>query len=176
MNSPQRSTFRHFPAIFVLDRSQVSLRLLTWPTYAFQPNNGNYKPAIKFDGANGVGALMMRRFIQHLGSTLGVEMYNEQGQLNHQVRLFSSGGRPALSFAYLCCWSVYVHLLSRSMIFSCCHTVYDIQMPRYKWRPSLSGLPLCYCIQHVFRDCNRASPLLTFCSISAFYSHPTRVP
>ena len=51
-----------------------------------QPRNGNYQPAIKFDGANGVGAVMMRRFIEHLGASLQVEMYNEAGQLNHQVR------------------------------------------------------------------------------------------
>ncbi|XP_043216071.1 phosphoacetylglucosamine mutase-like isoform X2 [Amphibalanus amphitrite] len=49
-----------------------------------EPTNGNYQPAVKFDGANGVGAIMMRRFIELLGPSLRVEMYNESGELNHQ--------------------------------------------------------------------------------------------
>ncbi|XP_037093151.1 LOW QUALITY PROTEIN: phosphoacetylglucosamine mutase-like [Pollicipes pollicipes] len=49
-----------------------------------QSSNGSYKPDVKFDGANGVGALMMRQFVRHLGPTLNVEMFNEAGQLNHQ--------------------------------------------------------------------------------------------
>jgi len=49
-----------------------------------QPVNGAYIPDIRYDGANGVGALMMREFVKHLGSSLNVEMYNETGKLNHQ--------------------------------------------------------------------------------------------
>lgn len=32
------------------------------------PNNGNYKAVLKFDGANGVGALKMKDMLPYFGS------------------------------------------------------------------------------------------------------------
>lgn len=50
-----------------------------------QPANGNYVPTVKFDGANGVGALKMRSMMSHLKTSLYVQIFNEgSGRLNHK--------------------------------------------------------------------------------------------
>lgn len=44
----------------------------------------NYEPTVLFDGANGVGAIMMERFTQYLGDSIKSTMYNKgEGVLNH---------------------------------------------------------------------------------------------
>ncbi|XP_076060612.1 phosphoglucomutase 3-like protein nst [Oratosquilla oratoria] len=46
---------------------------------------GNYKPDIYFDGANGVGALMMAEIAKLLEGDMNIEMYNTgDGVLNHE--------------------------------------------------------------------------------------------
>ncbi|KAK7068681.1 Phosphoglucomutase-3 [Halocaridina rubra] len=46
-------------------------------------SNGNYEPIVYYDGANGVGALMIANFLKHLGNSLSVSIYNDDGVLNH---------------------------------------------------------------------------------------------
>lgn len=46
-------------------------------------SHGNYEPKIYFDGANGVGAIMMKNFLKHLGGSLITTMFNSDGILNH---------------------------------------------------------------------------------------------
>lgn len=47
-------------------------------------SRGSYEPTILFDGANGVGAIMMERFIPYLGDSIKSTMYNNgEGVLNH---------------------------------------------------------------------------------------------
>lgn len=44
---------------------------------------GNYKPEIYFDGANGVGALMMSAMIPYLKDSLQIQIFNQgEGTLN----------------------------------------------------------------------------------------------
>lgn len=48
-------------------------------------DSGSYKPSIRLDGANGVGALKMKILQQHLGDCLEVSIYNDgNGKLNYQ--------------------------------------------------------------------------------------------
>ena len=42
-----------------------------------QPDNGNYKADLSFDGANGVGAAKMRDFLPFFGDSLRVEIVND---------------------------------------------------------------------------------------------------
>ncbi|XP_053634172.1 phosphoacetylglucosamine mutase isoform X2 [Cherax quadricarinatus] len=47
-------------------------------------SHGNYDPVILFDGANGVGALAMTEFLNHLQDSLRVTIFNKgEGVLNH---------------------------------------------------------------------------------------------
>ena len=49
------------------------------------PENGLYRPQLRLDGANGVGALKMDALQAHLGHSLRVDVYNKgDGRLNHQ--------------------------------------------------------------------------------------------
>ncbi len=48
------------------------------------PSPGNYRPALSFDGANGVGAPKMRRLLAHLGDCLRVDIFNS-GEDDGQV-------------------------------------------------------------------------------------------
>ena len=50
---------------------------------------GHYKAEVGFDGANGVGALVMQKFKEHLQDSIKVHIYNSdvntRGKLNHLV-------------------------------------------------------------------------------------------
>lgn len=46
---------------------------------------GEYRNRVVFDGANGVGARKMLKFMPYLCNTLGIEVYNKgEGKINHQ--------------------------------------------------------------------------------------------
>nr|QEV87526.1 phosphoacetylglucosamine mutase [Locusta migratoria manilensis] len=47
-------------------------------------SRGNYVPEILFDGANGVGALIMKELIPLLDGLLTVKLYNSEGKLNYR--------------------------------------------------------------------------------------------
>lgn len=48
------------------------------------PENGNYKNAVLFDGANGVGSLKMLAFNKKLGGVLNCTVFNSNGKINYQ--------------------------------------------------------------------------------------------
>ncbi|KAL1137597.1 hypothetical protein AAG570_009293 [Ranatra chinensis] len=52
-----------------------------------QTTSGNYSAELDFDGANGVGAIIMKEFSKHIGSKLKVNVYNDstdvRGKLNY---------------------------------------------------------------------------------------------
>lgn len=50
--------------------------------------NGNYKNELIFDGANGVGARKMLKFLKYLGDTVSVQVFNSgEGKINEKVRM-----------------------------------------------------------------------------------------
>ncbi|XP_012272091.1 phosphoacetylglucosamine mutase [Orussus abietinus] len=50
-----------------------------------QRNNGKYIAEIQLDAANGVGAIAMKEFQNHLGDSISVEIFNDgRGELNHK--------------------------------------------------------------------------------------------
>lgn len=48
------------------------------------PENGRYKNALLFDGANGVGSLKMLAFNKKLGGVLNCTVFNSNGKINYQ--------------------------------------------------------------------------------------------
>lgn len=49
-------------------------------------DNGNYSAKLQLDAANGVGALAIKQFQEHLKGFLDIDVYNDgNGQLNHKV-------------------------------------------------------------------------------------------
>ena len=52
-----------------------------------ETSKGQYEDSVQVDGANGVGALKMREMLNHLGSSIKIDVQNDgtTGKLNHLV-------------------------------------------------------------------------------------------